>query len=209
MFLTGCTQKNNKTTIQFTSWGSKSEIEILKPILAEFEAENPDIKVNFVHIPQNYFQKIHLLFASNLAPDVLFINNLSLPIYANAGVLKELSLQLPRHPELVSGSHQHSNTEKIASVDFLSKNQQYMSRNDLSKVFFEKSLEALSYKGKLYAIPRDVSNLVIYYNKDIFKKYNVPVPNKYWTFNDLLIISKKLTIDVNNDGKTDIWGISF
>ncbi len=61
----------------------------------------------------------------------------------------------------------------------------------------------------LYAIPRDVSNLVIYYNKDLFKKYGIPVPNEYWSFDDLLILSQKLTKDTNNDGKTDIWGISF
>lgn len=171
IFLTGCVQKTSKTVIQFASWGSKSEIEILKPVLAEFERENPDIKVDFVHIPQNYFQKIHLLFASNLAPDVLFINNLYLPIYANAGVLEEMKVK----PD----------------------------------VFFEKSIKALSYNGKLYAIPRDVSTLVIYCNKDIFNKYNIALPNKYWSFDDLLILAKKLTRDINNDGKTDIWGISF
>lgn len=171
LILTGCTQKTNKTVIQFASWGSKSEVEILKPILAEFERENPDIKVDFVHIPQNYFPKLHLLFASNLAPDVLFINNLYLPIYANAGVLEELNVD--------------------------------------KDIFFKKSLKALSYNGKLYAVPRDVSTLVIYYNKDIFKKYNVALPNKYWSFDDFLILAKKLTKDTNNDGKTDIWGISF
>src|SRR5574344_1333141 len=80
----------DKTVIKFTSWGYASEISILKPILTEFEKENPDIKIEFIHIPQNYFQKLHLLFASNLAPDVLFINNLYLPIYANAGVLEEI-----------------------------------------------------------------------------------------------------------------------
>ena len=35
---------DGKTHIKFTSWGSESEIEILKPILANFEKENPDIK---------------------------------------------------------------------------------------------------------------------------------------------------------------------
>lgn len=171
LVLTGCAKITQKTTIQFASWGSKSEMEILKPILAEFERENPDIKVDFVHIPQNYFQKLHLLFASNLAPDVLFMNNLYLPIYANAGVLEEL------------------NADK--------------------DVFFKKSLKALSYNDKLYAIPRDVSTLVVYYNKDVFKKYNVALPSKYWSFDDFLILAKKLTKDTNSDGKTDIWGISF
>lgn len=171
LFLTGCTKSTKQTKIQFASWGSKSEVEIIKPILAEFEKENSDIKVEFVHIPQNYFQKIHLLFASNLAPDVIFINNLYLPIYANAGVLEEVQ----------------------SSPD----------------TFFPKALEALSYKGKLYAIPRDVSNLVIYYNKDLFDKYKVPYPKKNWTFKDFLTTAQKLTKDTNKDGKTDIWGISF
>lgn len=183
--LTGCIRMKDtghvkdKTVIEFTSWGSKSEIEILKPILTEFEKENPDIKVDFVHIPQNYFQKLHLLFASNLAPDVLFINNLYLPIYANAGVLEEL------------------NATENKKSDFNTNN------------FYKKSLKALSYNGKLYAIPRDVSTLVIFYNKDIFDKYDIPYPNKKWTFYDFLKTAQKLTKDTNNDGKTDIWGISF
>lgn len=175
--ITGCINKSDKTVIQFSSWGSQSEIAILKPILAEFEKENPDIKVDFIHIPQNYFQKLHLLFASNLAPDVVFINNLYLPIYANAGVL----------------------------IDLGNREQETGNRN----IFYAKALKALSYNGKLYAIPRDVSNLVIYYNKDLFDKYNIQYPNKYWTFNDFLAIAKKLTKDTNNDGKPDVWGVSF
>lgn len=163
LVLCGCHKQDSRTTVQFASWGSKSEIDILKPLLSEFEKENPDIKVDFMHIPQNYFQKIHLLFASNTAPDVIFINNLYLPIYANAGLLEEL------------------NTDDN---------------------FYPQSLNALSWQGKLYAIPRDVSNLVIYYNKDMFLKKHIPYPKQNWTFDDFLQTSKKLT-DKNT------FGISF
>lgn len=198
LFLTGCVKKSNQTTIQFASWGSKSEVEIIKPILAEFERKNPDIKVEFVHIPQNYFQKIHLLFASNLAPDVLFINNLYLPIYAKAGVLQDLG--------------------EFASVGILSQPTDSTPHNDINtdqvplndrKIFFDKALDALSYNNKLYAIPRDVSTLVIYYNKDLFNKYGISYPDKNWTLNDFLAISQMLTKDTNQDGKIDLWGISF
>ena len=157
-----------KTTIQFSSWGSESELKILEPILADFERDNPDIKVDFMHIPQNYFQKIHLLFASNTAPDVIFVNNQYLPIYANAGVLEDLS-----------------------GYDF-----------EFDK-FYEKSLKALSHEGKIYAVPRDVSNLVIYYNKDLFDKYNVPYPKKDWTFDEFLQTSQKLT------HRPEVFGVSF
>ena len=162
-FVSGCSSKNSKTTIEFASWGSKSETDILKPLLSEFEKRNPDIKVDFMHIPQNYFPKIHLLFASNTAPDVIFINNLYLPVYANAGLLEEM---IP------------------------------------AKGYYPQALETLSWKGKLYAIPRDVSNLVIYYNKDMFNEKHILSLDKNWTFDKFLTTAKKLT-DKNT------FGISF
>ena len=80
---TGCVKKVDIEEITFSSWGSVTEVQILKQVIKDFDKENPKIKINFMHIPQNYFQKIHLLFASNTAPDVLFMNNLYLPLYAS------------------------------------------------------------------------------------------------------------------------------
>lgn len=159
--LCGCSQKDERTVIQFASWGSKSEVDIIKPLLSDFEKQNPDIKVDFMHIPQNYFQKIHLLFASNTAPDVIFVNNLYLPVYAD--FLEEI----PRRGE-----------------------------------YYPQALDALSYDGKLYAVPRDVSNLVIFYNKDLFDKRGVTYPASEWTFEDFLKTAQKLT-----DG--NVFGVSF
>ena len=161
---------NEKVVIQFASWGSESEINILKPILADFENENPDIKVDFMHIPQNYFQKIHLLFASNTAPDVIFINNQYLPIYTNAGVLESLT---PYENE------------------FLFEN------------FYSPALAAMSWKSEIYAVPRDISNLVIFYNKDLFDKKNVTYPHAGWTFEEYLAKAQKLT------QRPQTFGISF
>ena len=80
ILLCACT-KNQQEEITFSSWGSVTEVGILNEIIKEYEKENPEVRINFIHIPQNYFQKIHLLFASNQAPDVIFINNLYLPLY--------------------------------------------------------------------------------------------------------------------------------
>ena len=152
LFVQGCKQ-NEYTTVTFSSWGSASEVSIIKPILKEFENQNPNIKVEFLHFPQNYFQKIHLLFASKTAPDVVFINNLYLPIYAD--FLEDL-------------------TDKIDPAQF-----------------YPKTLEVLSYNSKLIAVPRDISNLIIYYNIDLFNELNIPYPKKDWTFNDLLNTCEK------------------
>lgn len=164
VFLCGCNKKPSKTIIKFASWGSQSETDILKPLIKDYENKNSNIKIEFMHIPQNYFQKIHLLFASNTAPDIIFINNLYLPVYANAGLLEEIDYE----------------------------------QSD----FYPQALDALSYKGKLYAVPRDVSNLVIFYNKDLFDKKHIPYPKTNWDFNDFLNTAQKLT-----DKK--VFGISF
>ncbi len=154
---------SNLTKIKFATWGSKSEVEIIKPLLKEFENKNPGVFVEFMHIPQNYFQKIHLLFASNTAPDVIFLNNHYLPMYADANLLEPL---------------------------------------EKSDEFYSEALKALSWKGVLYAVPRDISSLVIFYNKDLFKKNNVPYPHDDWTMQEFLETAKKMT----NDG---VFGISF
>lgn len=164
----GCSKSNNYVTLQYASWGSKSEIDILKPLISDFEKEHPEIKVEFMHIPQNYFQKIHLLFASKTSPDVVFMNNLNMPVYANAGVLEDLS-----------------------GYDF-----------DVN-AFYPQSVNALRWKGALYAIPRDVSNLVVFYNKDLFDKYGVPYPDKNWTFEVFLYKAQKLSVP------PDLFGVSF
>lgn len=147
--LCSCTHKNTEE-ISFSSWGSITETQILTKIISDYEKENPNIKINFIHIPQNYFQKLHLLFASSTAPDVIFLNNLYLPLYSNQ--LDDLS--------------------GIINTDD----------------FYPQSVQALCYNNKLYAVPRDISNFVFYYNKNITGEIN-----SEWNFEDFINILKKTT----------------
>ena len=105
VFLTaGCAKRTDIEEIVFSSWGSVTEVQILKQVIKEFEKENPKIRINFMHIPQNYFQKIHLLFASNTPPDVLFMNNLYLPLYASKLEKLEQYINVKEfYPQAVSG----------------------------------------------------------------------------------------------------------
>ena len=145
-----CSCTNNKTEISFSSWGSITETQIINDLICDYEKLHPNIKIKFIHIPQNYFQKIHLLFASSTAPDVIFINNLYLPVYAEQ--LEDLT-------------------------GIIDKNS-----------FYEQSIKALSYKNKLLAVPRDISNFVFYYNKDITGDLS-----NDWKFEDFTILIKNTT----------------
>lgn len=157
LILCGCGKKDERVEITFSSWGSVTEVGILNTIIQEFEKENPDIKINFIHIPQNYFQKIHLLFASSQAPDVIFLNNLYLPLYVSK--LEDLT-------NLVDKSE-----------------------------YYPESLKALSNKGKLYAIPRDVSTLVFYRNKDLINQ----TPKNLTELQEVLEKSPKYGVSYERD----------
>jgi len=156
----GCVQKEKTEELTFSTWGSQSEMQILKPIITDFEQQN-NVHVHLIHAPQNYFQKLHLLFASKQAPDVVFINNYYLPLYAKAGLLEDLS--------------------KYFKDDFN------------NGTFFQNAIDALSSNGTIYAIPRDISNMVIYYNKNIFDEKNIKYPNKNWNYQDFLKTAKNLS----------------
>lgn len=168
VFLCLLWKPNNEgqTIIKFSSWGSQSEISLLLPLIKEFESQHPNTKVEFLHIPQSYFQKIHLLFASKLAPDVIFINNYYLPKYAHANLLEDLTGHIDK------------------------------------KQYFPEAIKALSYNNKIYATPRDVSNIVVYYNKNLFDKHNIPYPKENWTFSEFLDIAKLFA-------QKGVWGISY
>lgn len=177
--LLGCTQKDNKVSITYSTWGSDTEINIIKPVIEDFKKLNPDINVDLIHIPQNYFQKLHMMVAANLSPDVIFINNMNIPLYDSANVLENLEPYIKKSESL--------------------------SKDNI----FSGALNTMSHKGKILALPRDISNVVIYYNKDIFDKYKIPYPSSDWTMKDLISKGKSLTKDTDNDGKTDIFGVSF
>lgn len=153
IFNAGCSRRDDNV-ITFATWGSKMEISIIKPIIEEYNKTH-ETEVKLIHIPQNYFHKIHLLYASNLAPDVVFVNNLYLPIYQKADLLEDLT--------------------------------EYINKNE----YFNNALSTLSISDRVYAIPRDVSSFVVFYNKTSFKKALLKEPEQ-WSMKEFYETAKKL-----------------
>jgi len=54
-------------------------------------------------------------------------------------------------------------------------------------------LRAMSYQGKLYALPIAHSLPKLYFNRAIFRKENLPEPNDNWTWDDVLHVLPQLT----------------
>ncbi len=79
-------------------------------------------------------------------------------------------------------------TGKLLALDDL------MAKTGTKKEDFVPSLiNAFSYNGKVYGIPKDFNTLGLVYNKDLFKAAGVAEPTNDWTWTDLQTAAKKLT----------------
>jgi len=62
-------------------------------------------------------------------------------------------------------------------------------------------LDSYKVDGKQYALPTSFSNVVLFYNKDLFDKAGVATPTADWTWADEKAAAEKLT-----DKKAGVWG---
>ena len=79
---------------------------------------------------------------------------------------------------------------------------------DLS-IYFPNVLRIAMRDSCLYALPKDFTPVVIYYNKHLFDEAGLPYPSRDWTWEDYLKLCRKLTRDYDNDGVTDQFGTIF
>jgi len=70
-------------------------------------------------------------------------------------------------------------------------------------------MEAIRYEGTLGGIPQNVSSLVVYWNRGLFKKLGVPPPKPDWSWYDFRKTAQALTRDEDGDGRTDLHGLAF
>ncbi|MBQ4517338.1 MAG: extracellular solute-binding protein [Clostridia bacterium] len=61
-------------------------------------------------------------------------------------------------------------------------------------------------QGHLWGVPHDLNSVAIYYNKTLFDEANLPYPDENWTYEEMFEMAKKLTKDIDGDGKTDQYG---
>ncbi len=93
-----------------------------------------------------YEDKLKAEFSAGNAPDVVWIPGASTADYAQLGVILDL--------------------KPLADAD----------KSFNIADYYDAPMKELQNDGKLWGLPRDVSTMVIYYNRDLFKKYGVDDP---------------------------------
>lgn len=72
---------------------------------------------------------------------------------------------------------------------------------------FDLFWQSANYKGEIWAMPYAASNLVLYYNKDMFIAAGLDPEAPPTTWGELVDYAKALTKDLDGDGQIDQWGL--
>jgi multiple sugar transport system substrate-binding protein len=166
---TGETSNNQQTkqeTIEFDYWAAAGgEEEGMKQMVADFEAKNPDIKVNAQQLPSpntgSYYTKLQTRMAGNDAPDVFRVQYQKMGEFSSKKALLDVSGLFAKDKEN----------------------------------FNKSLLTAVSYNDKIYGLPHHTDTLAVFYNKTYLDKLNIKVPNKLdqaWTWEQFIDVAKKL-----------------
>lgn len=73
--------------------------------------------------------------------------------------------------------------------------------------FEPRLLDAFRSDGTIYGLPKDFSTLVLFYDKNAFAEAGLSQPPRNW--DELREYALKLTVDSNNDGKIDRYGLGI
>ncbi|MCU0317316.1 MAG: sugar ABC transporter substrate-binding protein, partial [Fimbriimonadaceae bacterium] len=144
-----------KIILRFTVWDGDEALRILRAEVERFEAANPDIDVRLENFGDYalYHQKMLAQYAANVAPDVAMMDPPNFQRLAKRGALLPLN-------------------------DFFDKTPGFNIKD-----YYDKIVEAHSFKGTVYVLPRDIAPMgLIYYNKEIFDELGIPYPDGTWTW---------------------------
>ena len=70
--------------VTLTYWGIGEEEKTMRPVLAEFEQENPHIKVNYIkQDPNDYRERLNVRIANGNGPDIFRFHNTWYPMISD------------------------------------------------------------------------------------------------------------------------------
>lgn len=154
------TEKTKIVYLQFSA--GEANAEVLKNMVAKFEEDNPDIKVEVQSLGYDeYFTALATKMAGNSAPDCFELNMENFLTYAIRDSLEPLDSY-------------------------------FESTGASKDVYSIGPINAATYNDKLYAIPQSFSTVVTFYNKNLFDQAGISYPTDDWTWADEQAAAEKI-----------------
>lgn len=143
------------TELELWYWESEREQPWNDNLIADFEAANPNIKINLTIMPwTEYWQKIQTATISNTLPDLMIMSVAYIEKYADAGVVIDLK-------------------------DYIDRD---LDRNEYYEFAMQTTRMA---DGHEYGMPWNIVGNCLFYNKELFDIAGLDYPNADWTWEDL------------------------
>jgi len=156
----------------FTFSAAPDHLTDLNTIISAFHSQHSNITIDVQTASYNdYFTKLQTAIAGGTAPDTFELNYENFVSYSSAGSLLDLS-----------GQAKNDSSFK-------------------SSVYYPRAYGVFNQDGKQYGLPESFSDVLLFYNKDLFDAAGVSYPTTDWTWSDELTAAQKLT----NTSK-GVWG---
>lgn len=167
-------------SLRVVFWGGLEEMEVEQANVDAFMAANPGIDVQLESIPDNYLEKLVTSFAAGKPPDVLLLDSVLIPRFLDGEVLLDLQ------PYLAADESFDPDVYFPAVWDIAV-------RDDADG-------------RQVYALPKDFTPLVAYFNKRVYDKTGLDYPQPGWSWDDFHADCAAITADTDGDGATDRYG---
>jgi multiple sugar transport system substrate-binding protein len=165
--------------ISFMVFGEPEELKAFRSVVTAFRKEEPDIRVRLIVASDrdDLLARLSTSFAGGEPPDLFLLNYRFYGQFASRGVLEPVQERL-------------DDSAAFAEDDF-----------------YPQAIEAFRLDGKLICLPQNISSLVVYYNRNLFRRAGVAEPKPGWTWNEMVRKAIRLTTDEDGDGNIDRYGL--
>jgi multiple sugar transport system substrate-binding protein len=173
------TTSSEPVTIKVMSYFAYDNPEVEQAVVAAFEEKYPDIKVELESVP---LSDIILKYKTLIAGN--------------------------EAPDVMAMNLENSYT--FASLGAMEPLDQWIASSGLdTDIYYPATLNMWKFEDVQYYMPATFSDVVLYYNKDLFDAAGLAYPTRDWTWADLKTAAIALTKDTDGDGKIDQWGYSL
>jgi multiple sugar transport system substrate-binding protein len=167
-------------SLRFVTNHGEADQPFFKKVIENFEKANPNIKIEHLDIAgAEFYDTINAQGVGGNLPDVWYTRTFDIPVYANKGWTVNLQPLIERDAEEVN-------------VDD----------------FWPAEVEQMKWKGDLYALPYDFSNIGIYYNKNMFDEAGIAYPPQEWKWPELVELGLKF-VEKDASGNFTRWGLQL
>ena len=154
-------------SISFLVFGDPPEIDAYRTLIAAFERAEPDIDVELIEASdrEDLIARLSTSIAGGSPPDLFLMNYRFYGQFAARGALEPLEPYVERSDEF-----------ELAD-------------------FYEQAVDAFRWNGRVTCLPQNISSLVVYYNKDLFRRFSVDPPRDGMSWTEFVERAQFLTRD--------------